>query len=59
MRFLKYIELNNYLNLKHAKSRALKNLYIIIGPNNYGKTNLLKAIDLLNRTDFAGDIERT
>ena len=52
MRFLKYIELNNYLNLKHAKMKDLKDLNIIIGPNNCGKTSLLRAVNLLSKIGF-------
>ena len=52
MHFLKYIELHNYLNLKHAKLKDLKDFNIIIGPNNCGKTSLLRAVNLLNRINF-------
>lgn len=52
MRFLKYIELHNYLNIKQARLNDLKDLNIIIGPSNCGKTSLLKAVNLLSRTAF-------
>ena len=44
--------MHNYLNLKHAKLKDLKDLNIIIGPNNCGKTSLLRAVNLLSRTEF-------
>ena len=52
MRFLKYVHLHNYLNLKHAKLEGLKDLNIIIGPNNCGKTSILRALNLLDRISF-------
>jgi len=52
MRFLKYIKLNNYINLKHAELKGLKDLNIIIGPNNCGKTSFLSAVNLLGRLEF-------
>ena len=52
MHFLKYIRLNNYLNLKHAKLEGLKDLNIIIGPNNCGKTSVLRGISLLQKIRF-------
>jgi AAA15 family ATPase/GTPase len=53
MHLLKSIELENYLSIKHAKLEDLKDLNIIIGPNNCGKTSLLRAINLLSRIEFA------
>jgi len=52
MHLLKSIELENYLNIKHAKLEDFKDLNIIIGPNNCGKTSLLRAVNLLSRIDF-------
>ena len=49
MRFIKNIEVSNYLNTKHAKLEGFKDINIIIGPNNCGKTSLLRAIHLLSR----------
>jgi len=52
MHLLKSIELENYLNIKHAKLEDFKDLNVIIGPNNCGKTSLLRAVNLLSRIDF-------
>jgi len=52
MRFIKSIELDNYLNIKHAKLDNLKDLNIIIGPNNCGKTSILRLVELLSRISF-------
>lgn len=52
MRFIKSIELDNYLNVKHAKLDDLKDLNVIIGPNNCGKTSVLKSVELLGRLSF-------
>ena len=49
---LKYIELKNYLNLEHARLKDLGDLNIIIGPNNCGKTSVLRGISLLLRINF-------
>ena len=44
MRFITHLEVENYLILKNARLTDLKDLNIIIGPNNCGKTSILKAI---------------
>lgn len=54
MHLLKSIELENYLNIKHSKLEDFKDLNIIIGPNNCGKTSLLRAINLLGRINLSG-----
>jgi ABC-type uncharacterized transport system ATPase subunit len=38
------VELNGFRNIKHAKLEDLRNLNILIGPNNCGKTNFLEFI---------------
>jgi len=45
---LKRLEIKNYKNLKSVALDKLSNLNIIIGPNNCGKSHILKAIELLN-----------
>lgn len=52
MHLLQKIEINNYLNLKNAQLENLMDLNIIIGPNNCGKTSILRAIDFLHRIRF-------
>jgi AAA15 family ATPase/GTPase len=44
MRIFRKIEIRNYRNVKHAELKDLRDLNIIIGPNNCGKTNLLEFI---------------
>ena len=55
IRFLERLEVNNYLNIKHAKLAGLKDLNIIIGPNNCGKTSILRAINSLGNLTFKAD----
>ena len=52
MRFLKHLEVDNYLSLKHAELTELKDVNIIIGPNNCGKTSILRAVDWLSTITF-------
>lgn len=53
---LQKIEIKNYGNLKSVTLDNLGNLNILIGPNNCGKTHILKAISELNK--FATAIKR-
>jgi len=46
---LKQITFNNFRNLKHANLKGLGDLNVIIGPNNCGKTSLLRGIELLRK----------
>jgi len=43
------IEIENYRNIKYAKLEGLKDLNILIGPNNCGKTNILELIFSLTK----------
>ncbi|VUT27505.1 MAG: recombination protein F [Candidatus Syntrophoarchaeum sp. GoM_oil] len=52
MRIIKGLEINTYWNIRHAKLKDLKDFNIFIGPNNCGKTNLLKAINVLSEMGF-------
>ena len=52
MRLLQKIEINNYLSLKNVQLENLMDLNIIIGPNNCGKTSILRGINLLQRIKF-------
>lgn len=49
MHLLQDIEINNFLNLKSARLEKLMDLNVIIGPNNCGKTSILRGIALLQR----------
>jgi AAA15 family ATPase/GTPase len=51
MHWLKNIQLQNYINLKHASLKELGDFNIIIGPNNCGKTSILKAVNLLKNLE--------
>ncbi len=48
------IEIRNYRNIKHAELKQLRDLNIIIGPNNCGKTNLLEFIQSLEKLELGG-----
>jgi AAA15 family ATPase/GTPase len=56
MIIIRSLEVNNYRNFKHAKLENLKDLNILIGPNNCGKTNVLCLIDKL-RTLMTGNYQ--
>jgi AAA15 family ATPase/GTPase len=49
------IEIKNYRNIKHAELKQLRDLNIIIGPNNCGKTNLLEFIHSLKKLELGGE----
>ena len=44
MKIFREIEIRNYRNIKHAELKHLRDLNIIIGPNNCGKTNIFELI---------------
>lgn len=46
---LESLEIENYRNLKKTRLRGLKDLNILIGPNNCGKSNILKTIELIKK----------
>lgn len=52
MIILKGIEIENYMNIKHVNLNNLRDFNILIGPNNCGKTSLLKAVNVLSAIDF-------
>ncbi len=52
MKIFSDILVKSYKNIKHADLKGLGDLNIIIGPNNCGKTNLLKFIRSLNNLRF-------
>ncbi|MCW3985314.1 MAG: ATP-binding protein [Candidatus Bathyarchaeota archaeon] len=48
------MEVDNYLSIKHAELPELKDLNIIIGPNNCGKTSILRAVNWLSTLTLRG-----
>jgi len=48
MIIFKTIEINGFRNIKHCKFEDLRDLNILIGPNNCGKTNFLEFISSLS-----------
>ena len=53
MIILESLKIENYRNIKNASLKGLKDLNIFIGPNNCGKTNILKTIELITRMDVS------
>lgn len=49
--FIKEIEIHGFRNFNEFRMEFKDGLNVIIGSNNSGKTNLLKAIYLLNNPD--------
>lgn len=49
--FLKKVQINKYRNFNNATITFQDGVNIIIGPNNAGKTNLLKVINLLDNVN--------
>lgn len=54
--FLKKITINRYRNFENTTVEFQDGVNIIVGPNNAGKTNLLRAINLLDNTTNSGTI---
>jgi AAA15 family ATPase/GTPase len=48
MIIIRDIEIKNYKNIKEEKLDGFKDFNILIGPNNCGKSNIFKAINLLS-----------
>jgi hypothetical protein len=49
MILIKQLGLKRFRNLKNAELNGLRDLNILIGPNNCGKTNILEAIQLISQ----------
>jgi predicted ATP-dependent endonuclease of OLD family len=49
---LKKIQIKNYRNIQHLLLDGLKDVNILIGPNNCGKTHILQSLNLLNKVDI-------
>ncbi len=52
MHLLEGVEINNFLNLRSAKLENFTDFNIIVGPNNSGKTSILRGITLLERINI-------
>ncbi len=55
---LQKIEIENYGNLQKVDLKDLRRLNILIGPNNSGKTHILKAIEELNNLLLLLNVKR-
>jgi len=49
MSYIKELEIKNFGPIESAELRNLRNINIIIGPNNCGKTHILEAINFLGK----------
>lgn len=49
MIILDSLQVKNYKNIKDIRLKNLKDFNIFIGPNNVGKTNLLRVVELLDK----------
>ncbi len=52
MKIFRELVITNYRNIKHAELKDLRDLNIVIGPNNCGKTNLLEFIQSLGNMEL-------
>ncbi|MDI6903787.1 MAG: ATP-binding protein [Methanocellales archaeon] len=52
MRVIEKLEISNFRNIKHTKLDDLKELNILIGPNNCGKTSILEFISSLRNLRY-------
>lgn len=51
MRIIENLYIQNYKNIKELSLKSFKDLNIIIGPNNCGKTSILESINCLKKMD--------
>lgn len=56
MKFLTDVEIKHFKNIEHAHLKGLSHVNICIGPNNCGKSNLLRAINKLAFIERGADI---
>ena len=49
--YISNLEIHNFRNFKDAKVKLKDGVNVVLGPNNAGKTNLLKAINLLSNRE--------
>lgn len=54
MIIIKKLEIEKFKGIKHSKLDKLGDLNILIGPNNCGKTNVLRAINKLSELEYGG-----
>ena len=49
--YISNLEIHNFRNFKDAKVKLKDGVNVVLGSNNAGKTNLLKAINLLSNRE--------